>query len=98
MQQIGVLLGKTAEAARVTAQLARRRDEASATQRARSAPPTVLFEYCVCTQYDPDPDRRVANPALYHSGWRAPGARLDPAERRCTALHPAWGHREVDSV
>ena len=63
MQQIGVLLSKTAAAARLTAQLASRRDEARARRRARSVPPTVLFEYCVCIQYDADPDRRVANPA-----------------------------------
>lgn len=63
MQQIGVLLGKTEAAARLTAQLASRRDEAQARRRGRSTVPTVLFEYCVCIQYDADPDRRVANPA-----------------------------------
>ena len=63
IQQIGLLLSKTEEAARVTAQLALRRDEAQARQRGRSVPPTVLLEYCVCIQYDADPDRRVANPA-----------------------------------
>jgi ABC-type Fe3+-hydroxamate transport system substrate-binding protein len=63
IQQLGVLLGKTAEAARLAAQLASRRDEAKARQHRRSVPPTVLFEYCVCMQYDADPDRRVANPA-----------------------------------
>jgi len=63
MQQIGVLLNKTEAAARVTAQLASRRDEAQARQRGRSVPPTVLLEYCVCVQYDADPDRRIANPA-----------------------------------
>jgi ABC-type Fe3+-hydroxamate transport system substrate-binding protein len=63
MQQIGLLLGKTAEAARLTAQLALRRDEAQAKQRRRAVPPTVVLEYCICMQYDADPDRRVANPA-----------------------------------
>jgi iron complex transport system substrate-binding protein len=63
IQQIGGLLGKTAAAIRVTAQLASRRDEAQARQRQRSAAPRVLFEYCVCIQYDPDPGRRVADPA-----------------------------------
>jgi len=63
IQQIGLLLSKTEEAARVTAQLALRRDEAQARQRGRSVPPTVLLEYCVCIQYDVDPDRRVAHPA-----------------------------------
>lgn len=63
IQQIGVLLSTTEAAARLTAQLASRRDEAQARQRGRSTVPTVLFEYCVCVQYDADPDRRVANPA-----------------------------------
>jgi ABC-type Fe3+-hydroxamate transport system substrate-binding protein len=63
IQQIGVLLNKPQEAARVTAQLALRRDEAQARQRERSVPPTALLEYCVCIQYDADPDRRVADPA-----------------------------------
>jgi len=63
IRQIGVLLDKTAPAARLTARLASRRDEARARQRGRAEPPTVLFEYCVCTQYDADPDRRIANPA-----------------------------------
>jgi ABC-type Fe3+-hydroxamate transport system substrate-binding protein len=63
IQQIGLLLGKTAEATRLTAQLALRRDEAKAKQRRRAVPPTVVLEYCICIQYDADPDRRVANPA-----------------------------------
>jgi ABC-type Fe3+-hydroxamate transport system substrate-binding protein len=63
VQQIGALLGIPEAAARLTAQLAHQRAAAPARQRARSVPPTVLLEYCVCTQYDADPDRRVANPA-----------------------------------
>jgi ABC-type Fe3+-hydroxamate transport system substrate-binding protein len=63
IQQIGVLLDKPQEAVRVTAQLARRRDEAQAQQRERSVPPTAFLEYCVCTHYDADPDRRIADPA-----------------------------------
>jgi iron complex transport system substrate-binding protein len=63
IQQIGLLLSKTEEAARVSAQLALRRDEAKARRRERSVPPTALLEYCVCIQYDADPDRRVAHPA-----------------------------------
>jgi ABC-type Fe3+-hydroxamate transport system substrate-binding protein len=62
IQQIGLLLSTTEEAARLTAQLALRRDEAQARQRERSVPPTVLLEYCVCIQYNADPDRRVADP------------------------------------
>jgi ABC-type Fe3+-hydroxamate transport system substrate-binding protein len=63
LQQIGVLLNKPQEAARVTAQLARRRDEAQARQQERSVPPTAFLEYCVCIHYDADPDRRIADPA-----------------------------------
>src|SRR5262249_12483742 len=63
IQQIGVLLSKPQEAARVTAQLALRRDEAQARQRERSVPPTAFLEYCVCIHYDADPDRRLADPA-----------------------------------
>jgi ABC-type Fe3+-hydroxamate transport system substrate-binding protein len=63
IQQLGVLLGKTAAAARLTAQLARRCDEIQARQRNRAVLPTVLFEYCVCIQYDADPERRVAKAA-----------------------------------
>jgi iron complex transport system substrate-binding protein len=63
IQQIGVLLGKTAAAVSLTTQLARRRDAATARQRGRAVPPTAFLEYCVCLQYDPDPDRRVADPA-----------------------------------
>jgi ABC-type Fe3+-hydroxamate transport system substrate-binding protein len=63
IQQIGSLLSTTAEAARVTAQLALRRDEAQARQRERSVPLTTFLEYCVCIQYDADPDRRIADPA-----------------------------------
>jgi iron complex transport system substrate-binding protein len=63
IQQIGSLLSKTAEAARVIAQLALRRDEAQVRQRERSVLPTALLEYCVCIQYDADPDRRLADPA-----------------------------------
>jgi hypothetical protein len=63
LQQLGALLGKTAEAACLTAHMASRRDAAQARQRARAVRPTVLFEYCVCIQYDADPDRRVTDPA-----------------------------------
>jgi ABC-type Fe3+-hydroxamate transport system substrate-binding protein len=63
IQQIGVLLNKPQEAARVTAQLALWCDEAKAQQRERSVSPTAFMEYCVCTHYDADPDRRTADPA-----------------------------------
>ena len=63
IQQIGSLLSTTAEAARVTTQLARRCDEVQARQQKRAVPPTAFLEYCVCIQYDADPDRRIADPA-----------------------------------
>jgi ABC-type Fe3+-hydroxamate transport system substrate-binding protein len=63
IQQIGTLLGNTAAATRLTTRLATRRDEARAKQRQRSAAPTAFLEYCVCIQYDADPERRVADPA-----------------------------------
>jgi iron complex transport system substrate-binding protein len=63
IQQMGLLLDKTAEATRVIAQLTRRCDEARARRRRWPVPPTALLEYCVCVQYDDDPDRRVADPA-----------------------------------
>jgi ABC-type Fe3+-hydroxamate transport system substrate-binding protein len=63
IQQLGSLLSVTTEASRLTAQLARRCDEAQAQQRTRPVPPTAFLEYCVCTHYDADPDRRIAEPA-----------------------------------
>jgi iron complex transport system substrate-binding protein len=63
IQQIGALLDRTPAAAQVLAQLQQRRGAAQARQRQRAVPPTVLFEYCVCTRYDPEPERRVATPA-----------------------------------
>lgn len=60
---IGSLLGKTAAAIPLRAQLAAKRDQTKARQRRRAVPPTVLFEYCVCTTYDADPQRRIADPA-----------------------------------
>ena len=71
VQQIGLLLGKTVEAAGVLSQLASKRDEAKARQRQRAVPPTVLFEYCVCIQYDADPDRRVATIAIVEPDYFA---------------------------
>ena len=61
--QMGALLDKAAEAAALIEQLAMKRDEATARLLELPAAPTVLFEYCVCTTYDPDPGRRVADPA-----------------------------------
>jgi len=63
IEQLGALLDKTEQAGRLIAQLASKRDEGQARQRRRAVPPTALLEYCVCIQYDADPDRRVADPA-----------------------------------
>ncbi len=63
VQELGALLGKGADAARLTAQLTQKRDAVQARQPQSVAPPTVLFEYCVCTHYDADPERRLAEPA-----------------------------------
>lgn len=63
IRQLGSLLGLEEAAAHLTARLAAQRQAAQARQRGRSVVPEVLFEYCVCTQYDADPARRVATPA-----------------------------------
>ncbi|WP_179131228.1 ABC transporter substrate-binding protein [Candidatus Entotheonella palauensis] len=63
IRQLGALLGKPEAAAALTEQIAARRDDILARRTGRSVAPTALFEYCVCTQYDDDPERRVANPA-----------------------------------
>lgn len=63
LQQLGNLLGSPAAAAHVMARLARKRQKVRARRQTPAVPPTVLFEYCVCGQYDPDPDRRIAEPA-----------------------------------
>ena len=52
LQQLGLLLDKTAEAACVIAQLMRQCDEVWARRRRWPVPPTALLEYCVCVQYD----------------------------------------------
>jgi ABC-type Fe3+-hydroxamate transport system substrate-binding protein len=63
IREIGALLGVDAAATALMQQVAAKRDEIIAPRVSRGAPPTVLFEYCVCTTYDADPERRVAEPA-----------------------------------
>lgn len=74
VRQLGALLDKAEAAAALAGQIAARRDAILARRVERSVAPTALFEYCVCTQYDSDPDRRVANPAqtILVSGHLAP--------------------------
>jgi iron complex transport system substrate-binding protein len=63
IRAIGTVLGVETAATALRQQVAAKRDEIIALRVGRSAPPPVLFEYCVCTTYDADPERRVAEPA-----------------------------------
>lgn len=63
IRQLGERLGKPEAAAATIEHITARRDEILARRTERTVAPTALFEYCVCTQYDADPERRVANPA-----------------------------------
>jgi ABC-type Fe3+-hydroxamate transport system substrate-binding protein len=63
IEQLGALLGYEAAATALSAQIAQQCQAPSATSSQQHVAPTVLFEYCVCTQYDPDPERRVSHAA-----------------------------------
>jgi iron complex transport system substrate-binding protein len=63
IRQLGALLGKLEAATAITEQIAARRDDILARRAELAVAPTALFEYCVCSHYDADPERRVANPA-----------------------------------
>ncbi len=63
--RIGEIVGKTEAAIAVVERLAARRKKALARQAPPVRRPTVLFEYCVCIKYDPDPTRRFANPGRF---------------------------------
>ena len=60
---IGAVLGVEAAATALIQRVAAKRDEILEQRVPRAEPPTVLFEYCVCTTYDANPERRVAEPA-----------------------------------
>lgn len=62
---IGEILDKSQEAAEIIAQLAERRDAMLAAMPAPANIPKVLFEYCVCIKYHPDPLKRFANPGRF---------------------------------
>jgi ABC-type Fe3+-hydroxamate transport system substrate-binding protein len=62
---IGKIVGKPEAAQDVVAQLAARREAILARRATPARRPTVLFEYCVCIKYDPDPARRFANPGRF---------------------------------
>ena len=71
---IGEIVGKPGTARDLVVQLAARREAILARQAAPARRPTVLFEYCVCIKYDPDPARRFANPGRFimAGGYLAP--------------------------
>jgi iron complex transport system substrate-binding protein len=62
---IGEIVGKPEAAGDVVAQLAARREAILAERTTPARRPTVLFEYCVCIKYDPDPAHRFANPGRF---------------------------------
>ena len=63
IHQLGELLGKPDSAAAVIDRITGRRDDILARRTTGAAAPSALFEYCACTTYDADPERRVTNPA-----------------------------------
>lgn len=62
---IGDIVGQPEAARHVVTRLATRREAIVARRAAPTRRPTVLFEYCVCIKYDPDPARRFANPGRF---------------------------------
>ena len=62
---IGEIVGKRETAQDIVAQLMARREAILAQRPTATRRPTVLFEYCVCIKYDPDPVRRFANPGRF---------------------------------
>jgi len=71
---IGEIVGKREMARDIVVQLAARREAILARRSTIVRRPTVLFEYCVCIKYDPDPVRRFANPGRFvmAGGYLAP--------------------------
>ncbi len=62
---IGEIVGREEAAQNIIAQLAAHRDAIVARRALPVQCPSVLFEYCVCIKYDPDPARRFANPGRF---------------------------------
>ncbi len=62
---MGEIVGKRDAAQAIVTQLAARRDAVLGRRPSPARRPTVLFEYCVCIKYDPDPARRFANPGRF---------------------------------
>jgi ABC-type Fe3+-hydroxamate transport system substrate-binding protein len=71
---IGEIVDKQEAARDIVARLAERREAIVAGQSHPVRRPTVLFEYCVCIKFDPDPARRFANPGRFvmAGGYLAP--------------------------
>lgn len=71
---IGEIAGKPQAARKLVMELTARREEVLARRASLTRSPTVLFEYCVCIKYHPDPARRFANPGRFvmAGGYLAP--------------------------
>jgi iron complex transport system substrate-binding protein len=62
---IGEVIGRSQDAAEIVRQLASRREVVLAGRLPSATTPKVLFEYCVCIKYHPDPAERFANPGRF---------------------------------
>ncbi len=62
---MGKLVSRVEAARDIVARLASKRDAVLSRQARPARCPTVLFEYCMCIKYDPDPERRFANPGRF---------------------------------
>ena len=62
---IGEIVGKVEAAQTIIEQLMARREALMAQRRTPASRPSVLFEYCVCIKYDPNPAQRFANPGRF---------------------------------
>lgn len=65
IRALGVITDRTNEASALIAQVAARSRAVLQQTRPLSRRPSVLFEYCVCIKYHPDPERRFANPGRF---------------------------------
>ncbi|WP_119269975.1 ABC transporter substrate-binding protein [Taklimakanibacter deserti] len=62
---IGEIVCRPEAARELVSQLAARRDGVLAQRRMPAGSPAILFEYCICIKYHPDPARRRANPGRF---------------------------------
>ncbi len=63
--QLARLLKQENQGERLQADLQAKTAEIVASHISPGPRPTVLFEYCVCIKFDPDPRKRVANPSRH---------------------------------